>query len=72
MLKENICLSLLPKNAHGIRQRPTLEIPEDLFIVVSSADTDEMPHSASLLAKVPLQGFPEYRGLKDAQIFKII
>ena len=24
MLQENICLTLLPKNAHGITQRPTL------------------------------------------------
>ena len=25
MLQENICLTLLPKNAHGITQRPTLK-----------------------------------------------
>ena len=36
MLQENICLTLLPKNAHGITQRPTLIIMTE---VVAKDDT---------------------------------
>ena len=37
MLQENICLTLLPKNAHGITQRPTLlQLHVDINIPIPS------------------------------------